>query len=403
MKGKYTNLGLALGLAFILLWLANTGLLVRAAGATELHVCPSGCAYNTVQAAVDAADPGDVIKVAAGTYTGVHARAGVTQVLYISQTVTVRGGYTLANWNTADPVAHPTTLDAQGQGRVIFVSAVNVIPVIEGLRITGGDASGLGGDPWGDDAGGGIYVNVATPIVRYNFIYGNTAYRGGGLFTNSPITLAGNTFVTNTANSGGGLYLYSNEASMDANIVRNNVAFGDGGGMVLNQSDGVLANTVVADNQGGNRGSGIFVYSGSPRLLHTTLARNYGGDGAGLCVDDSGLTYSDVAITNTIVYSHAVGVRVLGHSTATLETTLWHATSVSITGNVLPAHDLTGDPAFAIDGYHLTETSAALDQGIDAGVTTDMDGQNRPHGAGFDLGADEYAIWHVFLPFVLRD
>ena len=32
--------------------------------ATELHVCPSGCPYASVQAAVDAASTGDVIKVA---------------------------------------------------------------------------------------------------------------------------------------------------------------------------------------------------------------------------------------------------------------------------------------------------------------------------------------------------
>ncbi len=48
------------------------------------HVAPN-CAgvpapcYTTVQAAVDATELGDVIKVAAGTYTGVTFHAGVTQ------------------------------------------------------------------------------------------------------------------------------------------------------------------------------------------------------------------------------------------------------------------------------------------------------------------------------------
>jgi len=40
-----------------------------------------------VQAAVDAASEGDVIKVAAGAYTGVSARAGVTQTVYVSKGV----------------------------------------------------------------------------------------------------------------------------------------------------------------------------------------------------------------------------------------------------------------------------------------------------------------------------
>jgi uncharacterized repeat protein (TIGR01451 family) len=56
---------------------------------------PTPC-YTTVQEAVDTACDGDVIKVAAGTYTGVNVRPRgdssatgvVTQVVYISKTVT---------------------------------------------------------------------------------------------------------------------------------------------------------------------------------------------------------------------------------------------------------------------------------------------------------------------------
>jgi hypothetical protein len=109
-----------------------------------------------VQAAVDAASDGDVIKVATGVYTDVSARpapAGyqgapasglITQVVYISKTVTIRGGYTSAFTEPPNPEANPTTLDAQGQGRVLLIAGV-ISPTAEGLRITGGDATGLGG------------------------------------------------------------------------------------------------------------------------------------------------------------------------------------------------------------------------------------------------------------------
>jgi hypothetical protein len=66
-------------------------------------------------------------------------------------------------------------------------------------------------------------------------------------------------------------------------------------------------------------------------------------------------------------------------------------------------HQYTGDPAFAIDGYHLTSSSAAIDKGVAAGVLKDIDGQPRPAQTP-DLGADEY--WapgypkYVYLPIV---
>ena len=40
-----------------------------AAVAGTLKVCPAGCTYSTIQSAIDAAQTGDSIKIAPGTYT----------------------------------------------------------------------------------------------------------------------------------------------------------------------------------------------------------------------------------------------------------------------------------------------------------------------------------------------
>ena len=66
------------------------------------------------------------------------------------------------------------------------------------------------------------------------------------------------------------------------------------------------------------------------------------------------------------------GINVAAGSTATLNATLWYANTTDWSGNVIRANDHNGNPAFAPDGYHLTDTSAAIDQGVDAGVTDDM-------------------------------
>ena len=192
-KGLIATLALGLSLTFALLWILGSQTLSAVAApsaghvkapnapAAELHVCPSGCTYSSVQAAVDAASNGDVIKVAAGTYTDVHFRPRndvtttglVAQVVYISKTVTIQGGYTITNWTTPDPDANPTTLDAAGQGRVLYITG-EISPTVEGLQITGGEAQGLGGIPWGADTGGGLYVITATAVIHNNQIFSNT-------------------------------------------------------------------------------------------------------------------------------------------------------------------------------------------------------------------------------------
>lgn len=517
------TLALALGFSAVLaaLWLLGSPSSTHAAPTTELRVCPAGpptCDYATVQAAVDAAEPGDTIKVAQGVYTSVDVRGGITQVLYISKSVRVEGGYTASNWAAPDPTSHPTRLDARTRGRVLVVSDTMGV-TIRGFAITGGDASGLGGGPSGYDAGGGVFATRATSLtvtgcdVYSNnahtplgccgyggglYIYGSdhvvvgdTAIRhnrgnragfgeGGGLYLaqDNHVLLRKNTIDANIATTsnglgggllasdcehlvldgnvvrgnfasagadarGGGIYLtWVDHAHLRDNVIQDNVASrwtwgygggltiygGDdvaldgnvivgnatssnpastgfaGGGLFLQFSDARIVNTVFADNRSTAHGSAVYVSDCSPRFLHTTVARNAGGDGTGLYITDEYDEFGTVALTNTIVFSHTVGITVTTGNTATLHATLWHAngTNADGTGTVLTGTiNVTGDPAFASDGYHLTNSSAAIDEGLDAGVETDMDAEVRPQGTGYDIGADE-RLPRIYLPLILR-
>ena len=54
--------------------------------------------------------------------------------------------------------------------------------------------------------------------------------------------------------------------------------------------------------------------------------------------------------------------------------------------------NIEANPSFAgAITFHLGPVSPCVDSGTDAGVYTDMDGQRRPWGAGFDMGADEFS------------
>jgi hypothetical protein len=118
-------LSLTLGLVLVgaLLTLADAS--ARAQAATH-YVAPDGdCGeaspcYATVQAAVDAAASGDVIKIAAGTYTNVRARPQdgvaaadlVVEMVYLNKSVLIQGGYSPDFGGPPDPDAYPTTLNA---------------------------------------------------------------------------------------------------------------------------------------------------------------------------------------------------------------------------------------------------------------------------------------------------
>jgi hypothetical protein len=108
-------------------------------------------------------------------------------------------------------------------------------------------------------------------------------------------------------------------------------------------------------------------------------------------------------LTNTIVLSHTEGVVALTGNTITLRATLWHDNPTPWIGPGTVTHtlDYHGDPAFAEDGFHLTSGSVARDVGVATGVTTDIDGEPRPAGTGYDLGADEVWVWTIQLPVIL--
>jgi uncharacterized repeat protein (TIGR01451 family) len=486
-------------------------------------VCLGGvCDFDTVQAAVDAADDGDEIRVATGVYTGVNGYGGLAQVLYVSRTVTIRGGYTTTNWSMPDVEANPTTLDAEGQGRVLYITG-DISPTIEGFRITGGEARELGGGPgFAPHAGGGVYVDTGQPTIRDTTVAGNNANSGGGLYLNqTEAQLSGNTIISNTArygaglalsegaaliedntfeynsasafggglytrfsrvdvrgnqvaansasNGGGGVCLNNGRGTLVGNVVVSNTSAGYGGGLylfdsgvqltgnsiLLNEAGGQwgggglcisgghpelvenliignqaedcggglsfygaevdLVNTILADNQAGGLGGGAYTWGGAYRLLHTTLAGNgslplsagAAGDsaatgGGAMAASDGGsglyVRESSVALTNTILVGHEVGVYAAAGAAVSLEGTLlgegeW-ANGVDWAGEGAVEHQNDYEEAVrfvdpAGGDYHIQTDSGAVDRGADAGVTIDVDGQPRPVGPAADLGADE--------------
>jgi parallel beta-helix repeat protein len=273
----------------------------------------------------------------------------------------------------------------------------------------------------GDHTGGGLKMDTCESVtVADNEIYQNELRlgSGGGIYLeycDPEVTLTGNQIYENRADHrGGGLFAgYAPHVSLvDNRICDNTAARGDGGGVFLSTVDAALVNNVVAGNQisGTADGAGLWL-GGSARLMHTTIAANGGGHGQGVYAASVGRR---VALTNTILVGHQVGIAVNpGGSEAFLEATLWGSGAWANgedwgsegtieTGTV----NVWGDPGFVApetDDYHITFASAAAGVGVDAGVGLDIDGAARPQPSGTrpDLGAHEVHQRRAFLPVVL--
>ena len=165
---------------------------------TACQVCASGCAFSTVQAAIDAASAGATISICAGTFT---------ENLRIDKNLTLAGAGQGA-----------TTLNGNAANSVIAINPELTAVTIRDLTITNGRSPGVGGGISNGKAqttlvnvlitgnvattrGGGFDVDVAGKVTLTNSTVTNNFAGdfGGGAFNYGTIACTGSTFSGNTA------------------------------------------------------------------------------------------------------------------------------------------------------------------------------------------------------------
>jgi hypothetical protein len=230
---------------------ASTGLVVLLVLASAV---PSGAADSTVQpgesiqAAIDAADPGDTISLVAGTYVG--------DVDFAGKAVTVVG------------LGPETILEGTGTGPVVtFDDGEGAGSVLDSVVVTGGSAP----------RGGGILILDASPVVIRTIVFANRAgIRGSGIHVERSSALIRNNLVIYNANSG--LDPHAIEV-VDASptIVNNTVVRNDSNGVILRgDSPAVVLNNLLALNGSKGRGRGIcdFSVGGVGRIAYNLFWKN---------------------------------------------------------------------------------------------------------------------------------
>ncbi|HUW20927.1 MAG TPA: right-handed parallel beta-helix repeat-containing protein, partial [Sedimentisphaerales bacterium] len=372
-----------------------------------------GYDFSVIQPAINAAQAGDEVVIAPGTYTG----AANKWLDFGGKAITVR------STDPNDPnIVAATVIDCQGNGPGFCLwSNETSSSVVAGLTVTNGY----------DLEGGGIYCWQSSPTIRNCDFINNYAYYyynfggGGGMYcSESSPTLVNCTFSKNsTPRLGGGMYLERGSTPTLINCTfRNNSVTSEGGigggGIEIGEGSSPTlinctfsGNTVNGGDGGGMRISADTAYTPrNPTLINCIFNNNIAknGNGGAIYCDDSQIWgYSSASSASLI------GCILWGNSTQQL----YGAVSVTysdIQGGWEGAGNIDADPCFVdagywdqngtpgdanddfwVDGdYHLRPTSPCINAGDPNFVCepsdTDMDGEYRIMGPRVDMGVDEY-------------
>ena len=296
--------------------------------------------YATIQDALDAAAPGDVIELTDGNFTG----NGNRDLDFRGKAVTLRS-------QSGEPVA--CRIDCQGSEAdphrgAHFHTQETSASVIQDITITSGYLTGwsMGGAIFCDSlsspsiigchftvnhapGGGGIGVSWdSSPTITGCLFDANTANGGGALMvvdwfsapvitdcvfgensaetggaaafdTSGPI-ISNCVFSGNTAEQYGGAINYMecfDLASLTNCRITNNTAGYQGGGINFYYASPTLSGCVIDNNTAGDAGGGLLVQlSYSLSVENCTLAGNDAPDGAGVAVIDT-----EPDLLNTII------------------------------------------------------------------------------------------------------
>ena len=281
-----------------------------ATGAGDGSSCDD--AFTTVGPALAAAQSGNQVWVAKGTYVG---------RITLKEGVALYGGFA----GTEDPAsfdladrdleANQTILDGDEAGSVVTApEGATETTLIDGFIITSGKASD----------GGGIRCSSSSPTISNCTITGNSASgsttaRGGGIYcmsSSSPTidncTITGNSASGSSYGGGGGIACWSSSPTISNCTITGNVTYGTfshGGGIYCTSSSPTISNCTITGNTAED-GGGIFCdYGSSPTISNCTITGNsasgYNASGGGINCFGS---YSSPTISNcTITGNSASG------------------------------------------------------------------------------------------------
>ncbi|RZS44178.1 parallel beta helix pectate lyase-like protein [Herbihabitans rhizosphaerae] len=401
MSGR--TIGIASCVAVVLAVIAATVGSAEPVPGRTLTVGPNG-EYQTIQAAADAAEPGDTVSIEPGTYDG---GLSITKSGSSGKPITFKGeGGTVV-----------VTGDGGGDNGLIALGNNSW------LRFSNITSTG--------SRGFGVYGSGGHDLVFEN-VGVNGSQDGGLVLLGTSRVLVDGCEIQGTNAEGTGAdheALSIGSGSSDVEVRR--CAVHDNGEEGIDVKDNAEARARIHDNKlWNNRGPNIYVASSSfvdvynnvvSAALHETKPGilvgvedyseikkvdnlkvynnvSHGNAQAGLAfwVQSSG-TMSNIQIVNNTFHGNRSGSIAFGDETYSgeniLRNNIYGEGDSVAHGDFVSDHNTVGDPGFvdpAAGDFRLKDGSSAIDTGSgSAAPAFDLDNKPRPAGGGHDIGAYE--------------
>jgi hypothetical protein len=407
--------------------------------------------YETIQAAINAAQDGNVVLVDEGTY--------YENINFKGKAITVASHYYMDGdtshiSKTVIDGSQPSNPDS---GTVVtFNSGEDTTSVLCGFTITGGSGTNINVFDLDSRSGGGIQLSnggkiIHNRIINNQILSENLYCYGAGIDIiddfGMNIIISDNEIRNNTVSAfwgvGAGVcMILKGKLIFERNKVENNIYtspnYGAGGGIgILGNSDFqgeiIINRNFIKNNEsvGGSdytygKGGGLYIEGQSPNLINNILTGNKSGKGGGLYIspwfDNVFTAAAPILINNTLTNNEARsggGIYIFQSNVKIINTILWdNQASVSqseifndestinvfysdIKGGSSGEGNIDADPLFVDTvSYNLSELSPCVGSGIDSiqveeswyyNPTTDISGRQRPDPVDLfvDMGAQE--------------
>ena len=371
----------------------------------KLHVPAE---YDTIQAAIDAANTDETVLVADGTYTG----PGNYNLDFLGKTITVKSE------NGPENCIIDCNNEAIG---FFFRNAEQENSILDGFTITHA-GSYVPSPPYPVPGPippgplpipdpiyfpvGAIHCFGSNPTIKNCIITKNFHGRGITCTGGSPIiancVISDNSDFFLSAELGGGIYCSDSSPTISNCTITNNRAAspekdkGRGGGIYCRNSSPTITNSTISYNTAVSYYRPIYISPGGDV---------YGYGGGIFCDVQSAVTISNCTIIGNNARADGGAIAIWSGSATVTNSVIWNNSISQIAGPVTAAYsnieggwlgegNINIDPLLTWDG-HLQAASPCINAGdpcyVPAPDETDIDGESRISYGRLDMGSDEFA------------